>query len=126
MLPHSLIGTQFDCLPCRRQASIIKQSVLVFNSVAIFSQLTLHKLCMGAPSTILEYFHIADLSIVGHIFMYIPAISLVYRQGHLSSTIKTLNCSINNLAVNRTSLACMEFHLNSNEKQLILSTKLEL
>ena len=67
--------------------------------------------------------------------MYIPAISLVYRQAHLSSTIKSLNSSIDNLAVNRTRLACMEFdrfsnvisiHLNNNEKQLILSTKLEL
>ena len=68
--------------------------------------------------------------------MYIPAISLVYRQAHLSSTIKSqLNSSIDNLAVNRTRLACMDFdrfsnvisiHLNNNEKQLILSTKLEL
>jgi len=68
--------------------------------------------------------------------MYIPAISLVYRQAHLSSKIKSqLNSIIDNLAVNRTRLACMEFdrfsnvisiHLNNNETQLILSTKLEL
>ena len=58
-----------------------------------------------------------ETTIVGaHFYVHTSYITIgsVYRQTHLSSTIKSLNYSIDNLDVNRTRLACTEFDRFSN------------